>query len=57
MSTRTEPGTDLTDAELTVVRLVSMAKSDQQIAGELVISIRPAQARLRNAYTKTGTHN
>lgn len=57
MTTRTEPGTELTDAELKVVRLLAMAWSDQQIADELVVSIRTVQTHLRNAYAKTGTHN
>jgi DNA-binding CsgD family transcriptional regulator len=57
MTTRTEPGTELTDAELKVVRLVAMAWSDQKIADELFASIRTVQAHLRNAYHKTGARN
>ena len=57
MTTRTEPGIDLTDAELKIVRLVAMAWSDQQIADQLVVSVRTVHAHLRNAYAKTGTHN
>jgi DNA-binding NarL/FixJ family response regulator len=57
MTTRTEPGTELTDAELKVVRLVAMAWSNQRIAEELVVSIRTVEAHLRNAYHKTGAAN
>jgi DNA-binding NarL/FixJ family response regulator len=57
MTTRTESGTELTDTELKVVRLVAMAWSDQRIAEELVVSIRTVQAHLRNAYAKTGATN
>ena len=57
MTTRTEPGTELTDAELKVVRLVAMAWSDQKIAEELVVSVRTVQTHLRNAYAKTGARN
>jgi DNA-binding CsgD family transcriptional regulator len=57
MTTRTEPGTELTDAELKVVRLVAMAWSDQKIADELVVSIRTVQTHLRSVYVKTGARN
>lgn len=57
MTTRTEPGTELTDAELKVVRLVAMARTNQQIAESLFVSVSTVQTHLQNAYTKTGTHN
>lgn len=57
MTTRTEPGTELTDSELTIVRLVAMARSNQEIARELSVSVRTVEAHLRNVYAKTGTHN
>jgi DNA-binding NarL/FixJ family response regulator len=57
MTTRTEPGTELTDVELKVVRLVAMAWSDQRIAEELVVSITTVQTHLRSAYAKTGARN
>jgi DNA-binding CsgD family transcriptional regulator len=57
MTTRTEPGTDLTDSELTIVRLGAMARSNQEIARELSISVRTVNAHLRNVYAKTGTRN
>jgi DNA-binding CsgD family transcriptional regulator len=57
MTTRTEPGTALTDGELKVVRLVAMGDSNGQIAEKLFISVRTVEAHLRNAYAKTGTRN
>lgn len=57
MTTRTEPGTELTDGELTIVRLVAMARRNQDIARELSISVGTVEAHLRNVYAKTGTHN
>ena len=57
MTTRTEPSTELTDSELTIVRLVAMARSNQEIARELSVSVRTVEAHLRNVYAKTGTHN
>jgi NarL family two-component system response regulator LiaR len=55
MTIRTEPGTELTDAELKVVRLVAMGRNSAEIAEELVVSVGTVQTHLRNAYAKTGT--
>ncbi len=57
MTTRTEPGAELTDSELTIVRLVAMARSNQDIARELSIPVRTVETHLRNIYAKTGTNN
>lgn len=57
MATITTPGTDLTDSELTVVRLVAMGRSNAQIAAALFISVRTVECHLANAYKKTETHN
>jgi DNA-binding CsgD family transcriptional regulator len=57
MAVRTEPGTALTDRELMIVRLVSMGRSNGEIANQLFISIRTVHTHLHHAYVKTGTSN
>jgi DNA-binding CsgD family transcriptional regulator len=55
MTTRSEPGTDLTDRELVVVRLVAQGLTSNQIGTDLFISPRTVDAHVRSVYRKTGT--
>jgi DNA-binding NarL/FixJ family response regulator len=45
---------DLTTRELEVLRLIAVGKSNQEIAGELVLSIRTVERHISNIYTKIG---
>ena len=45
---------DLTPRELEVLRLIAAGKSNQEIARELVLSIRTVERHISNIYTKIG---
>lgn len=47
-------GPDLTARELEVLSLIAAGKSNQEIAGELVLSIRTVERHISNIYTKIG---
>jgi DNA-binding NarL/FixJ family response regulator len=50
-------GRSLSQRELQVLRLLADGKSNQQIAGELVISVNTANRHVSNVYAKTGAAN
>jgi len=51
------PTHGLTAREIEVLRLVAAGRSNQQIADELVISVRTAERHIANIYLKTGVAN
>lgn len=57
MTAMTAPGPQLNDYEVSVVRLISMGRSDEQIAHQLLMSVSAIESCLLNAYDKTGTTN
>ena len=57
MATIVEPGADLTDREIEVIRLMGMGLTNAKIAGQLHISLRTVDTHLQNARAKTGTTN
>lgn len=46
----------LTEREIEVLRLIAMGKSNQEIAGELVLSIRTVERHISNIYEKIGIY-
>jgi len=46
----------LTAREVEVLRLVALAMSSKEIAGQLVLSVRTVERHIANIYLKTGTH-
>jgi DNA-binding NarL/FixJ family response regulator len=48
------PGLDLTPRELEVLRLVAVGKSNQEIARDLVLSVRTVERHVSNIYIKLG---
>jgi DNA-binding NarL/FixJ family response regulator len=55
MSAVTAPGIRLNDYEVAVVRLISVGRTDEQIAHQLVLSVQAVESCVLNAYDKTGT--
>jgi DNA-binding NarL/FixJ family response regulator len=49
--TRTD---ELTEREVEVLRLIALGKSNQQIASELVLSLRTVERHISNIYQKIG---
>lgn len=47
---------ELTPREVEVLRLLAAGKSNQEIAAELVLSIRTAERHIANIYEKLGAH-
>ena len=47
----------LTQRELDVIRLVAAGRTDREIAGELVISVRTVTTHVGNILNKTGAAN
>jgi DNA-binding NarL/FixJ family response regulator len=47
----------LTQREVEVLRRVAAGKSNQEIAAELVLSIRTVERHISNIYGKTNSHN
>jgi predicted ATPase/DNA-binding CsgD family transcriptional regulator len=47
---------DLTEREVEVLRLIAAGKSNQQIAQELVLSVRTVERHISNIYLKIGAH-
>ena len=50
----TSPGPDLTTREIEVLNLIASGKSNQEIAGDLGLSIRTVERHISNIYTKIG---
>jgi DNA-binding NarL/FixJ family response regulator len=50
----TTPGPDLTSREIEVLNLIASGKSNQEIAGDLGLSIRTVERHISNIYTKIG---
>lgn len=48
---------DLTERELDIIKLLAFGKSNNEIAGELFISVHTVKKNLENIYDKTGYHN
>jgi DNA-binding CsgD family transcriptional regulator len=47
---------DLTEREVEVLRLIAAGKSNQEIAQELVLSLRTVERHISNVYEKIGVH-
>ena len=47
-------GSSLTSQELVVARLAAVGRTNREIAGELVVSVKTVEYHLRNAFTKLG---
>jgi DNA-binding CsgD family transcriptional regulator len=52
-----EAAAGLSSREVEVLRLVAAGRSNQQIADELVISVRTVERHINHIYTKLGVHN
>ena len=48
---------NLTKRELDVIKLLALGKSNDEIAGELFISVHTVKKNLENIYDKIGYHN
>lgn len=51
------PRVDLTPRQVEVLQLMSMGKTNREIADELVLSVRTVERHLAEAYAKMGAHN